>query len=202
MARSPKEGTPNEPKPWALLGYRSCGDGSVEPIYAAVGKALSQWEELENRLASLFAFFVGDVPGDDAPAVRAYGTVISFRSRCGMVNAAARAYFHKHPDEGLEAKWTDLRKQLEGYSERRNDIAHGAARMLINPRSKEGPHGAYLTPGLFVSKKFPLDREWPTQYFLTADQIESFSASFFSLANRIVTHRTILERRRPLSSSK
>ncbi|MCC8952723.1 hypothetical protein H8B02_04340 [Bradyrhizobium sp. Pear77] len=65
-----------------------------------VGSALSSWQFVEDVIASIFEVLVS---GPDAyskyfnsmsAAERAYGSVVSFDGRAGMVEAAAEAFFH------------------------------------------------------------------------------------------------------------
>lgn len=71
-----------------------------------------------------------------------------------MVDAAAKAYFltHRAPDGET---WADLLETLNGFSERRNDIAHGSVDVTVDFTEKK-VRGFFLFPGLYVSKKFQL----------------------------------------------
>ena len=67
-------------KPWDDRPHPKRGDKNANTTYAAVGRALTQWEYLEAKLAELFSQLVGgEWPSDGAPyhpAVRAYGSVL------------------------------------------------------------------------------------------------------------------------------
>ena len=47
------------PKKWAAPKAPSKGDKSDRDTYAAVGAALSKWEQLEHALANIFIALVG-----------------------------------------------------------------------------------------------------------------------------------------------
>lgn len=82
--------------PWDVQPLAGPGDQREETLYAAVGRALSRWEELEEDLADLFAGFVGSkerVHDSNNPACRAYGSIPNFNSRADMLSAAADAFF-------------------------------------------------------------------------------------------------------------
>src|SRR4051812_21149847 len=82
--------------PWGVLwpGERGATKGDVDSdaLHAAVGFALSRWEELEDELARLFCELIGARWGQ--PAVRAFGTVPNSRNRIDMLDEAATAFFH------------------------------------------------------------------------------------------------------------
>jgi hypothetical protein len=89
--------------PWDIQGPSPHGDQDEEKVYAAVGRALSCWEELEEALADLFTCFMGSqVPVHDSshPACQVYGSIPSFNSRSDMLDVPASAYFEKynHPE--------------------------------------------------------------------------------------------------------
>ena len=194
-ARNAKK-TPRGSNPGDLPVILEKGDDTGDSLFAAVGKALSNWEHLENQLAFLFTVFVGgkvtrDLP---APAVRAYGTVMSFKGRAAMLQAAAKAYFLSRPDLGHAEQWSDMVKQLEGFSERRNDIAHGSVECSFDLDS-EKKLGFFLMPGLYVSKKYPTGE--PPKYQLTAEQVLRFAQCFADLAASVSHFRyVVLTKRR------
>ncbi len=188
--------TPKVPKAWDRPVPVAKGGGTPEPLLTAVGKSLSYWEHVENHLANLFAVFVGAEISRDrpAPAIRAYGTIVSFRSRASMLDAAARAFFLQQPDLGWRKTWTDLLEELSGFADRRNDIAHGAAELLYDLR-EEKKLGFFLLPGLYASKKYPSDG--PPAYRFSAKQVKQLAQQFSDLANKVERFRhAILTKRR------
>jgi hypothetical protein len=177
------------------------GDETAEPLFAAVGRALSNWEHTENQLANLFTVLVGAKVTRDrpSPAVRAYGTVVSFKGRIAMLEGAAKAYFLSHPDLGHSGQWSELGKQLEGFAERRNDIAHGSVELLFD-LGVERHLGFFLMPGLYVSKKYPTDE--PPKYQLVAEQVMVFAQCFSDLADSVRYFRFVLQTKRRSSPRK
>jgi hypothetical protein len=94
-------------------------------------------------MATLFARFIG-VQTDTLPATRAYGSVLTFRGRAEMVEAASEAYFFSTPDSELEPELNEVLKEARNYATRRNEIAHGIV------RSFEVPDGIMIVPRLVV----------------------------------------------------
>ncbi len=104
------------------------GDDGVDPIYAAVGAALSRWETVEINLAQLFIVLCqpqSSIIGTKFE--RAFGSVESSASRRGMIRAVAEVYFDSLPSETSQRK--ELQKVLQAVqwaSRRRDEIAHGS----------------------------------------------------------------------------
>jgi hypothetical protein len=128
MAKYPKElrppPTPKRKHPWDVPPFPDKGDPKPDMTYAAVGRALSQWEKFEGELSELFAVFAGGVP-TSLPAVRAYGSIQTFRGRADMIEAAAEGFFVVFPNDDLAGRIGKLLERARNYSPRRNEIAHG-----------------------------------------------------------------------------
>jgi len=97
-----------------------------------VGRALSRWENREHQLSRIFGILV--VPdGDMLPARRAYGSVISFRGRKDLIDAAAKAVFFGKPNVELSKKLKSLINEIKNFATRRNEIAHGSVTTYFGP---------------------------------------------------------------------
>lgn len=190
--------TPKAKKPWDLPPSMASGNNSAEPIFSAVGKALSNWEHVENRLAQVFATFVGANHSRNSlhPSVRAYGAIVGFKSRIGMLDAAAKAYFRVTEIEGQPEAWKTVLTAATGFSDRRNDIAHASAELLYDMENSK-PWGFYLLPGLYASKKYPEGE--PPSYMLVAEQVAYFAEEFEKLANQVRFFQVILSTKRKLA---
>jgi hypothetical protein len=75
--------------PWDRPPWPDQGEEDPEPIYLAVGHALSQWADVEECISDLFVFFAGQKEVG-SPAVRAYTSIDGVRNRIAMVRSAAR----------------------------------------------------------------------------------------------------------------
>ena len=88
MAKCPKElrppPTPKAKQPWDVPASPNNGNLKPDMTYAAVGRALSQWEKFEGDLAELFAVFAGGVP-TSRTAIRAYRSIQTFIQRLTYV---------------------------------------------------------------------------------------------------------------------
>lgn len=158
------------PNPWDIPTRPKRGDKTPTPIYTAVGQTTSAWEFLEYSLAEIFAVFTGSRMSKNAgstPAVRAYGTIVSYRTRCGVLTAAADAYFRANPNSRLERSFKNLLKKCDGWANRRNDAAHGIA---LRTKIVSG-YCLYPTP--YNSKKYPLDTR-AVVFIYRASQIRKF----------------------------
>ena len=129
---------PTSPKsqPWGRPVAPDSSDFTKESIFAAIGMALSAWEGFELALSLLFGLLVA--PKDEPlPAQRAYGSIVTFKGRTEMVEAAAEAVFFISPNTDLERDIDDLIKWAVGFVARRNEIAHGIVteRYLAEPFS-------------------------------------------------------------------
>ncbi len=111
------------PNPWDRPRWPDKGDKTCAAIFQAVGRALSSWSDVEQEISDLFVFFVG--PGAvDSPATRAYSSIDGARNRIKMVRHAANAWFERFRGCPFENETLNLLKACDGWSSRRNDIAH------------------------------------------------------------------------------
>jgi hypothetical protein len=151
--------------PWDVPKPEPLGDRDENVLYAAVGRALSQWETVETACARIYAFLIG-APTDEltiSPALRSFGIVNSFPTRCEMITTAGKAYFHLHPEVANYEKWiNEALSDAKEFSNRRNEIAHGVVRHIINPTRES--EGSYLCPSFFNPKKFPISMIPTYQY--------------------------------------
>ena len=109
--------------PWDPPHLPKDGDPDIELTYAGVGNVMSQWEGVEVTLSHLYSHFVGKEY--QAEAMHEYGKPQTFRERLKILNQTANRYFC---DQVQEADFDRLTNELIGYSNRRNDIAHGIVR--------------------------------------------------------------------------
>lgn len=165
-------------KPYARPSRLPTGDPKPDQIYYAVGLALTTWELLEREQARLFSVLVNDRSG---AAERAYGVVMPTRLKKEMIIQAAKTGLQ--PSEMKEV--SEAVQATEGWSDLRNDIAHGVATLH---ETDEAPLHYYLMPPSYASKKVDflsekLDREGSQihdayAYAYTAAQILDIAIGF------------------------
>ncbi len=126
------------------------GDESDSALFEAVGRLTSQWEHFEAYFGLLFGALV-ESPDHTDGAMRAYGTVASFKARSAMVTAAARAYLMRHPDDAVDARLRALMGRAGDLSGKRNEVAHG----IVQPYFPNGADrsGFALVPSFNATNK-------------------------------------------------
>jgi hypothetical protein len=171
-------------QPWDIPPHTEQYDTSADFVFNAVGRALTKWEIAEQACARLFAIFVGahQDSAEMTPAVRAYGSVVSFNGRCEMLRSAAEAYFAEHPHKGLETDFRSLIGECQSYSARRNEIAHGTVVALMDGETDQRL-GFVLVPNFYNPKKYSLERKLTYQY--SSKEILFFAGRFAVLATRV-----------------
>jgi len=208
MAKYTKENrpppTPKQPKLWDPPPEPIQGDKKENDTYAAVGRALSMWEEFEHSFATLFADLLG-LHGEAMPVMRAYGAVLTFRGRLEMVEAAREALFFEYPNERLAKRTKDLLEMATGLSARRNEVAHGIVRNIhVQGPGVAIPNGAMyrplkrwgfgLVPSMYATNKTTLavgetflsPTQTKPKYTYTSAEIIGFTGKFATLnANTI-----------------
>jgi len=151
--------------------------GDIDPrkICLAVGGALSDWENAEIAYSYLFNNLTR--PQILSSAIRrAYGSVISVRSRREMIEAAAQVFFHEFPSTALEAELRDILNFYMSAAARRNDFAHGV--VLSWGASK----GWYLEANMYSNKR---SMTHATPYAYTSEQISKIASGFSRLTTDV-----------------
>jgi hypothetical protein len=157
--------------PWDRPLWPDKGEDECEPIYLAVGHALSQWADLEECISDLFVFFVGR--GEvESPAVRAYTSIDGVRNRIAMVRSAADAWFERFPECALKENTLEALKICQEWSSRRNEIAHGTTDLPVDTPGATW----FLYPG-YLTKRRRTSRN-NAEFRYNACQIEKMAEGF------------------------
>jgi hypothetical protein len=171
------------PNPWDIPERPKIPTKDPDEIFRAVGGALSAWESVEHQIAMIFTLLVAENPpspplGDSSPAVRAYGSVVSFQARAAMVEAAARAFFYLHPHQKHEYQLKKIMKAANGWAARRNDVAHGNVAGCPWDLNQ-----CLLWPSDYNSKKYSVERR--PAYLYNDAQIDDFTKRFYDLCQEM-----------------
>lgn len=173
-------------KPWDIPPWpTSTYDRDPEILFAAVGSALSAWQYIEDGLAHIFEWLVADgLPrrsyhSSMSPAERAYGSIVSFDGRAGMVEAAAAAFFHVHTHPDYHDRLKTIMKSCRGWSARRNEVAHGKI-----AGSPVDLNYCALWPTGSSARKFAVDHH--PAFVYSSAQIKEFEKRFYEL-NELVS---------------
>jgi hypothetical protein len=173
------------PATWAL-SRAPFGDENDDPLYLAIGRALSEWEELETALSGLFAVLV---ESRSSAAVRAYGIVASAQGRYDLLCNAAEVFFAER-DQAVYAQFREIIKVLRLVSPCRNNLAHGVVRQYANYSAEGG--GFYQVSPEYNSRRttaftdFSAESQDPFafsthKYAYTSSQVNSLRDSFHLL---------------------
>lgn len=162
----------------AVLPTEPHGDRDREGIWLSVGRALSAWEEVQQKLVLLFASAIGH--RHNLPAMQAFGSQMNVSARVEMLDYALQAMLMANP--ALLAEARALFSRVRGFNDRRNDIAHGC--ILEVRGSQQGSAEYYLAPSSYLTKKTGgvKEADWPAPaYRWTAAQIDRYRTEFEQL---------------------
>jgi hypothetical protein len=179
------------PDPWELPPLPKRGDSSERVTYAAMGRALTMWEHLESNLSYLFSVMTALDPWK-MTAIRKYGDRGgAFSARFKGLQIAAEKYFTRYPSQNDESGFEALSERVEGFSMRRNDIAHSVLRpfhFLTHPGGTllHAPkHYRWcLLPPYFKANKFLATHVKP-KYAFTSKELGVFARQFDLLAAEV-----------------
>lgn len=110
-------------KPWNRPPLPSTADTDATALYAGVGKVMSEWEGIETQLYRIFSFLC--FAPDDRQMMQRYGEERIFLNRFTQLKAEAYKLFCKRHNQEIEGDFDTISAVVEGYSGRRNDVAHG-----------------------------------------------------------------------------
>jgi len=111
----------------------------TEQMFAAVGRAITQWSFVENSLCNLFTVCIGTaVPlkrhdgieyVDGWTAIRVFYAAEAFNTKRALVNAAIEAHLMAIPQRHhLSTEWAKLSDKARDLSAMRNKLAHWTVR--------------------------------------------------------------------------
>lgn len=121
------------------------GDPFKGRIHRAVGRALSSWEESQERLVGIYTFFCQVFPQvNTSPtearvlnwperipydaAFHSLSRVESYAAKRTMIEAAAEVYYHRYWDyKAVKGALKEVMDEVQKASYIRNEIAHGIA---------------------------------------------------------------------------
>jgi len=143
------------PKKWAAPRAPKKGDDDERDTYAAVGLALSKWEQLEHQLGEIFLALIGY--GRNVEAHRAYASIMANSGRLDMINAAQEVFFlYRQSDEHqtIRKNLANLLSDVRALAGRRNEIAHGIVGIKPGDDWENFTDASYvLAPSYFSQKK-------------------------------------------------
>lgn len=109
------------PNPWELP-LPLIADTDDTRLFEWLGRAINEWERVEFSLSTLYSFFVGDTT---LGSVRGYGEGRIYRERADILKRAAEKWFVQNSHQEFEGEFDRLMTAVTGFSDRRNEFAHG-----------------------------------------------------------------------------
>lgn len=132
---------------WERPAEKDMGSNDADVVFISVGKALSEWEKIENTLAVLFGLLT---ESKTHAAQRAYGAITGSHVRKQTLINAGEIFADNHK---VTFKMDELELICKHYAEgagKRNEIAHAVVTLIsVDEKSK----GYFLTPPSYLSKK-------------------------------------------------
>jgi hypothetical protein len=157
-------------------------------FYAALGKALTQWQRIEENLAIIFASVAGRHGLPDMAANAAFHAVLNFNTKLAMTDSAIKmksflSVLEREPgvSDPMIGEWDTLKNRAERRAKRRNELAHFA---LAFDRAKTPGNRYTLQPSAIDMRAWMLNAgNPPTRYTRDlVDQGNSFENLGFDLS--------------------
>jgi hypothetical protein len=119
-------------------------EDEAQQFYAALGKAISQWQHVESALVITFTALTGSNSPRSSVVNAAFHSLISFKAKLDMVDTAFKtAAFMSPRESALLPEWKTLRNRISKRSDRRNELAHFS---MIRSESRKPGYRFHLSP--------------------------------------------------------
>ncbi|SLN46099.1 hypothetical protein [Roseisalinus antarcticus] len=197
-------------EPWARPEFSAIpnrpGDREAEPLYAALGHAVSDWEGVNAVTAALHRALLLDDDRDsfESAEIEAFGGLNNVHRRAKELSDLSKGFFGAafgdQQDEANEIckEIASLLAAYRGWAERRNDLAHGYVTRADGPDYYQEDQPIVATYALCPSHaRIP---KWPfgePDYNYVAEDISSFAAAFRALDIEIEAMANRIENLRP-----
>ena len=169
------------------------GDRNAEPLFCALGKAVSAWEGVQAATSSLyFAMRIGNADSEADPGFQAFGGLNQVHKRRKELEERSRLFleqhFHRNAETTarFEAELKDVLAAYIGWAERRNDIAHGYVTEAQTPDYHD-PEQKIITVYTLCPSHARIAK-WPhsePEYNYVASDLEAFAESFQRLDDQL-----------------
>lgn len=161
------------PKPWDRPTPAPTEGGASEAaLFAAIGRALTRWQMIEDDLVQLFRY---TLQVDVETAYVIYANVPSISGKIAMMRKVGEHAFRDAPEH--HAYYEDLLKLVEAIGDRRNDIAHGIV--------KSDRHGGFLLYATQAAARGFDFKSWTRKYAFREDHVDRYAAVFSALQREI-----------------
>jgi hypothetical protein len=173
--------------PWDVPPFSGRGDDSAEAIYAAKGKAVSEWENIEVALSHLFSVFSG-LAWDSREGYQRYGELLAFRDRASRLEAMGHTFLIRHCNQELDNTFDGQLERVRGFSARRNEITHSVVRNILvmsgykvsdGWQQRRHTYQFLLVPPIYNERKYSESNK--PAFIYNSDDIRTFSEHFLQL---------------------
>jgi hypothetical protein len=192
-------------QPTKSLEKKGDAADKANEMYAAVGRAMTAWEETEDRLAALYTQICEVEINSVGAVLRTFGSIEASGGRLKAIMTMLEVYLvdYLHFHE-VAWKMDEFKKDVTAAQQRRNEIAHGRVVYIIGaPLNAEGkpawsPIGHYLIAPNYMTgrnviavtaEKVANDPAWiiSSTYCYVTSEIEEMRVKFLQLGIRIGT---------------
>jgi hypothetical protein len=155
---------------WDVRQKAEKGDQTPDPIFHAVGAAITAWERLESILAELFDLLLAS---ENRAAFKVYQSSKTSSARIEMLIAALPL---DRASDMANKELANFVTTIKRFVDRRNEIAHGQVYNL-------GEHGYYLGPSNLITRIWAKhDNSAKFQYI--ASDIDHYVEQFVALGKK------------------
>jgi len=177
---------------WEPPSKKNYGVGDIDPnpIYAAVGRALTTWEWAEDILANIYSRLLFE---NHLREKYIFGKITSHKTRADCIKKAADVFFESSLEYQFAKPELDLLvAHFQQASYIRNDIAHWVVQCVSFKNSQQ----CFLVPSESNSKKldeFVFDGKnsadfdaYEIKYRYNSTDIEGYSIKFIELKDQAI----------------
>lgn len=175
-------------------------------MFALVGRAITQWSFVEERLCSIFTVCTSIVAArpnsgieylDSQVPMEIFYSIENFRSKLGLVDAAltSRISMSSPRADDVLVEWGRLKDKTRKLSLKRNKLAHW---MVLPAFDYEHLHPARLVPPYGSPGFYRATGLSPEKYTLKPEHIRHLELAFYLLSEKLRGFVQSLARREEL----
>ena len=168
-------------------------------MFAMVGRAITQWSFVEDRLCNLFSVCVGSAVLSNKHGgiefieswtpMWVFYAAEAFNTKRSLVDAAITAHVHMVPDEdALKAEWAKLSDKARKLSHKRNKLAHWTVRpaQRTGTAAKHEPIAPARLMPPYGSPKYWRETGWnPPGHSLSLVQVGHIEKAFYLYCGKV-----------------
>ena len=181
---------------WDAQPLPVVGDEDPKLTFQGVGMVMTAWESVEFELSRLYSVFASDADGE---SMRVYGEGKIFRDRINALRGISQKTFTASPNQNKEGCFAFIANSIEGFSQRRNEVAHGIVFPIHTltvfrsrlPRSEQERNHFALVPPYYLGRKHDAATGVPA-FVYTSSELKSLSMRLYKSLDKIKAFRKSL----------